>query len=254
MTRHAWRTLLLLAVWSGSSGPALAQGNVPRWLVDGPTAGMLPAGRLAADLRLYGDSGILSQVEVGVHSRISIGVSFGGQHIVGSRDAAWNPRVEVAGRVRVIEEELKIPAVALGYHSQGYGEYDEALERYEVKSKGLYAVASKNYGFPLGDMGVHAGLNRSLEDGDGDGDFTGFVGADLEFKRIFALLMEYDFAINDNENNSLGSGRGRLNVGGRWMPSERLNLEVDVKNLFRDGKRSKKIDRQVRLVYYSKIW
>lgn len=254
MTRYAWRLLLLLAAWSGFSGQALAQGNVPRWLVDGPTAGMLPAGRLAADLRLYGDSGILSQIEVGVHSRISIGVSFGGQHIVGSRDAAWNPRVEVAGRVRVIEEELKIPAVALGYHSQGYGEYDETLKRYAVKSKGFYAVASKNYGFPLGDMGVHAGLNRSLEDGDGDGDFTGFVGADVEFKRIFALLMEYDFAINDNEDNSLGSGRGRMNVGGRWMPSERLNLEVDVKNLFRDGKRSKKVDRQVRLVYYSKIW
>ena len=79
-------------------------------------------------------------------------------------------------------------------------------------------------------------------------------GADVELKRVFALLMEYDFAINDNEDNSLGSGRGRLNVGGRWMPSERLNLEVDVKNLFRDGKRSESIDRQIRLVYYTKVW
>lgn len=254
MARHAWRMLLLLVVWSGYSGSAHAQGNVPRWLVDGPTAGMLPAGRLAVDLRLYGDSGILSQIEVGVHNRISVGISFGGQHIVGSREAAWNPRVEVGGRVRVIEEELKVPAVALGYHSQGYGEYDGNLSRYAVKSKGFYAVASKNYGFPLGDMGLHAGLNRSMEDGDGDGDLSGFLGADVEFKRIFAMLVEYDFAINDNEDNSLGSGRGRLNLGGRWMPSERLNLEVDVKNLFRDGKRSQNIDRQVRLVYYSKVW
>ncbi len=254
MIRHARWMLLLVAVWWSYCDSAFAQGNVPRWLVDGPTAGMLPAGRLAADLRLYGDSGILSQIEVGVHNRVSIGVSFGGQHLVGSREAAWNPRVEVAGRVRVIEEELKIPAVAVGYHSQGYGEYDEGLKRYAVKSKGFYAVASKNYGFPLGDMGVHAGLNRSLEDGDGDGDISGFLGADVELKRVFALLMEYDFAINDNEDNSLGSGRGRLNLGGRWMPSDRLNLEVDVKNLFRDGKRSKSIDRQVRLVYYTKVW
>ena len=254
MTRHASWMMLLIAVWGGYSDPALAQGNVPRWLVDGPTAGMLPAGRLSADLRLYGDSGILSQVEVGVHNRVSIGVSFGGQHLVGSREASWNPRVEVAGRVRVIEEEMRIPAVAVGYHSQGYGEYEKELKRYAVKSKGIYAVASKNYGFPLGDMGLHAGLNRSLEDGDGDGDISGFVGADVELKRVFALLMEYDFAINDNEDNSLGSGRGRLNVGGRWMPSERLNLEVDVKNLFRDGKRSESIDRQIRLVYYTKVW
>ncbi len=254
MIRYARWMLLLFAVCWGNCDLPLAQGNVPRWLVDGPTAGMLPAGRLSADLRLYGDSGILSQIEVGVHNRVSIGVSFGGQHLVGSREAAWNPRVEVAGRVRVIEEELKIPAVAVGYHSQGYGEYDEGLKRYAVKSKGFYGVASKNYGMPLGDMGVHAGLNRSLEDGDGDGDFSGFLGADVEVKRAFALLVEYDFAINDNEDNSLGSGRGRLNLGGRWMPSDRLNLEVDVKNLFRDGKRSKSIDRQVRLVYYTKIW
>ena len=254
MRRHARWMMLLIAVSGGYSGPALAQGNVPRWLVDGPTAGMLPAGRLSADLRLYGDSGILSQIEIGVHNRISVGVSFGGQHLVGSREASWNPRVEVAGRVRVIEEEMRVPAVAVGYHSQGYGEYEEELKRYEVKSKGVYAVASKNYGFPLGDMGLHAGLNRSLEDGDGDGDLSGFVGADVELKRVFALLMEYDFAINDNEDNSLGSGRGRLNVGGRWMPSERLNLEVDVKNLFRDGKRSESIDRQIRLVYYTKVW
>lgn len=246
--------MLLIAVCGGYSGPALAQGNVPRWLVDGPTAGMLPAGRLSADLRLYGDSGILSQIEIGVHNRVSVGVSFGGQHLVGSREASWNPRVEVAGRVRVIEEEMRVPAVAVGYHSQGYGEYEEKLKRYEVKSKGIYGVASKNYGFPLGDMGLHVGLNRSLEDGDGDGDLSGFVGADVELKRVFALLMEYDFAINDNEDNSLGSGRGRLNVGGRWMPSERLNLEVDVKNLFRDGKRSESIDRQIRLVYYTKVW
>ena len=254
MTRHARWMMPLIAVWWGYSGPALAQGNVPRWLVDAPTAGMLPSGRLSADLRLYGDSGILSQIEVGVHNRASIGASFGGQHLVGSRDAAWNPRVEVAGRVRVIEEEMKVPAVAVGYHSQGYGEYDRELKRYAVKSKGIYAVASKNYGFPLGDMGLHVGLNRSLEDGDGDGDISGFVGADVELKRVFALLMEYDFAINDNDDNSLGSGRGRLNVGGRWMPSERLNLEVDVKNLFRDGKRTEKIDRQIRLVYYTKVW
>ncbi len=254
MTRYAGWMLILSAVWWMCSDAAHAQGNVPRWLVDGPTAGMLQAGRLAADLRLYGDSGILSQIEVGVHNRVSIGVSFGGQHLVGSREAAWNPRVEVAGRVRVKEEELKVPAVAVGYHSQGYGQYDEGLKRYAVKSKGFYGVASKNYGFPLGDMGVHAGLNRSLEDGDGDGDFSGFLGADVEFKRVFALLVEYDFAINDNDDNSLGSGRGRLNLGGRWMPSDRLVLEVDIKNLIRDGKRSASIDRQVRLVYYTKIW
>ncbi len=226
----------------------------PRWLVDSPTAGLLPKGSFAMDLRFYGENGILTQLEVGLLNRASAGFSFGGEQLVGNKGARWNPRIEFMGRVRVIEEGIQIPALAVGFHSQGYGAYDQDLERYTTKSKGFYAVLSKNFGSVLGDIGVHGGLNRSLEDGDGDGDISGFVGIDKQFGRMFSLLLEYDFAFNDNQDNTLDSGRGGLlNGGGRWTIIQRFTLEFDLKNIFRSGRRSPTPDREIRVLYVQKF-
>lgn len=229
-------------------------GLQPRWLVDSPTAGLLPKGSFAMDLRFYGENGILTQVEIGLLNRASAGVSFGGEQLVGNKGARWNPRIEFMGRVRVIEEGIKMPALAVGFHSQGYGTYDQTLERYATKSKGFYVVLSKNFWFTLGDCGVHGGVNRSLEDGDGDGDISGFVGIDKQFGRLFSLLLEYDFAFNDNQDNTLDSGRGgRLNGGGRWTIFQRFILEFDLKNIFRSGRRSSMPDREIRVLYVQKF-
>ena len=245
---------LLLALLFISPAGVLAQGEIqPRWLIDSPTAGLLPRGSFSVDCRLYGENGILTQLEVGLFNRAGVGFSFGGRNFVGNRGVEWNPRVEFSGRIRVIEEGIKMPAVAVGYQSQGYGIYDENLERFATKSKGVYAVLSKNFGSAAGDGGLHGGINRSFEDKDGDGDLTGFVGLDKQFGKSFAVLVEYDFALNDNEDNALGSGRGLLNAGGRWTVSERLALEFDVKNIFRNGQRNPHPDRELRLIYYEKF-
>ncbi len=231
--------------------PLQAQEDLqPRWLIDSPTAGLLPRGSFAVDLRMYGDNGILTQLEVGLFSRAGIGVSFGGEQIVGSGGVRWNPRVEFMGRVRVFEEGGRVPALALGFQSQGYGAYDNGRERYNTKSKGFYGVLSKNFGSSLGDAGFHGGVNRSLEDGDGDHDMSGFVGVDKQFGKSLSVLLEYDFALNDNEDNTLGSGRGLFNAGGRWTFTKRLTLEFDLKNIFRDGHRNPNPDREIRLLYY----
>jgi hypothetical protein len=233
---------------------AAAQGEPqPRWLVDNPTAGLLPKGSFAVDVRLYDENGILAQLEVGLLERAGIGFSFGGQRLVGNQEAKWNPRLEFMGRVRVIEEGYSVPAVAVGYQSQGYGAFDKELDRYTTKSKGFYAVLSKNFGSSVGDAGLHAGVNRSREDADGDKDFSGFLGVDKQVGKSITLLAEYDFALNDNEDNTLGSGRGLMNVGVRWAASKQLSLEVDFKNVFRDGHRNPNPDREIRLLYYEKF-
>ena len=225
----------------------------PRWLVDGPTAGLLPRGSFSLDFRFYEGNGILAQMEVGVFNRANVGFSFGGQHIVGNQAVRWNRRVEFAGKIRVIEEGFSAPALAVGYQSQGYGAYDKELERYTTKSKGFYAVLSKNFGSSAGDTGFHGGINRSLEGGDDDGDISGFVGIDQQFGKSFTLLAEYDFALNDNEGNSLGSGRGLLNAGARWAVSSQLALELNIRNIFRNGHRNPNPDREIRLLYFEKF-
>ena len=245
---------LIIAILTLASAPISAQEmQQPRWLIDTPTAGLLERGSLAVDLRLYKDSGILTQMEVGVFDRAGVGFSFGGTNIVGNQAAVWNPRVEFTARIRVIDEGMAMPAVAIGFHSQGYGDYADELERYTTKSRGFYAVLSKNYGSPFGDLGLHGGMNRSLEDKDGDGDLSGFAGVDLGLGTSLSLLAEYDFAMNDNEDNTLGSGKGRMNLGARWAATRQLAIEMDFKNLFRDGERNPQPDRELRLIFYEKF-
>ena len=234
--------------------PAWGQEKVqPQWLIDSPTAGLLPRGSFAVDVRLYEGNGILTQIEMGVFNRASVGFSFGGQHLVGNQEARWNPRVEFAGRIRIMEETAGLPAVALGYHSQGYGAYDLDLGRYTTKSKGLYAVSSKNYGIPLGELGMHVGINRSLEDSDGDADLSGFAGLDFLLGKWVVLLAEYDFAVNNNGDATLGSGRGIMNLGGRWLVSDRFSVGLDLLDVAQDGQRNPHPERQIRLMYSEKF-
>ena len=234
--------------------PAWSQEKVqPRWLIDSPTAGLLPRGSFAVDVRLYEGNGILTQMEMGVFDRASVGFSFGGQHIVGNQGARWNPRVEFAGRIRVLEETTGFPALVVGYDSQGYGAYNSDLGRYTTKSKGLYAVLSKNYGVPLGELGIHGGVNRSLEDSDGDADFSGFAGLDFLLGKWVVLLAEYDFAVNNNGDATLGTGSGVMNLGGRWLVSDRFSVGLDLRDVSQDGQRNPHPERQIRLMYSEKF-
>ena len=64
-----------------------------------------------------------------------------------------------------------MPALALGLNTQGSGDYVDTLQRYEIKALGLYGAMSKNWKSPLGNIGLHTGLNYSfLETEDGDSD------------------------------------------------------------------------------------
>ena len=156
-------------------------------------------------------------------------------------------------RFRMIDEGVQAPAIAVGFQSQGLGGYDEEQKRYQTKSKGMYAVMSKNFGSSLGDFGLHWGVNRSLEDDDGDGDLSGFVGFDLSLGKDLSLVAEYDFALNDNEDNALGSGKGFMNAGGRWSLSPALAIEVDIKNIFQDGERNPYPDRELRILFHEQF-
>jgi hypothetical protein len=161
--------------------------------------------------------------------------------------------LEFSGKIRVIDEGFSVPGLAVGYVSQGYGAYDETLKRYTKKSKGAYLVGSKNFITPFGQAGLHIGMNKSFEDGDDDGDLSGYIGVDKNIGPDFFVVAEYDFGLNDNSNNALGSGEGFLNTGARWNVSKQLMVAFDLKNLFRNGKRNPQPDREIRVVYFEKF-
>ncbi|MEE2658326.1 MAG: hypothetical protein VX733_07470 [Candidatus Latescibacterota bacterium] len=201
-------------------------------LVDSPTAGLVDKGRFAVDLRMFSDGGLSGQLHAGILRRISIGLSFGGQGIIGNDAIDWYPRVEANARYRVIEESQGMPAITVGYETQGYGPYHP--RRYQIKSKGMFTAFSKNYLSSLGQFGAHGGVNLSREDED-DGDFSGWVGVDKSINEELFAVVEYDFALNDNDDESLGSGRGFLNVGGHWSPVAELSIGLLFKNILENG-------------------
>lgn len=227
----------IVAIMSIQPGAALGQadgvaaGEMVR-LVDSPTAGLVDKGLFAVDLRLFPEGGLVGQLHAGIMRRLTIGMSFGGEGLIGNDQIDWYPRVEAAARYRVLEESEALPAFSIGYETQGFG--PRAGDRYQVKSKGFYVAASKNYVSGFGQFGLHSGINWSRESEDDDGP-NGWVGVDKTVNEELSAVAEYDFALNDNDDESLGSGRGYLNAGAYWSPAQGLSLGFLLKNILENG-------------------
>ena len=230
--------------------PVLAQPGALRLseVLDMPSASMPFGGEIYTTLHIYPQGGLLASLLVGLSDRFCLGASYGGENIIGVGDVNLNPQPAVHLRYRLFEERMLFPAVVLGFNSQGYGAYDKGLKRYAQKSRGFYAVASKNTSF-LGGLGLHAGINWSPERDDGDEDLNGFVGCHKWLNAEIVLLAEYDAAINDNSNNALGSGKGYLNAGVRWIFAQQFFVEFAWKNILENGDRVLGSSREVKLCY-----
>ena len=227
------------------SGSAVAERAELTRLVDSPTAGLIEKGRYAVDLRLFADGGVVGRLQAGALKRLSIGLSFGGEQLIGSGGVDWFPRVEVAARYRVIEENQVWPALVLGYETQGYGPYRD--ERYQVKSKGFYLVASKNYASALGQFGFHAGANLTREQTD-DGDWSAWFGLDKSINEDLFLVAEYDLGRNDGPQTQ-GVSEGYLNIGAFWNVAPQLKVACYLKNTLSSGRFDPQSSRELSVIY-----
>lgn len=216
-------------------------------LVDSPTAGVLDKGRFGLDLRLFDGGGAMGTLQAGALKRLMIGVAFGGEGLIGTKEVNWYPRVEVTVRYRILQESVKWPAIVLGYETQGYGAF--RAKRYASKSKGAFAAFSKNYISNLGQIGIHGGINLSFEDADGDEDISGWVGVDKSINEELGLVVEYDLAINDDSEQSLGTGQGYLNGGVYWAVAPSLRVGFLARNLLGNGPGDPKVSRELSLRY-----
>jgi hypothetical protein len=236
-----------------AQGSAGTGGGVePRTIVDRPTAGVLRSGALALDIDLFEQGGVLAGASVGILDRVLIGVSYGGSGIVGSGSPTMNDVPGMQFKVRLLDETRTIPAIALGFDSQGRGVYDPSKDRYAFKSPGAYAVISKNMDF-LGFLAVHAGANYSLETGDGDNDVNAYVGADKTIGGAISLTAEYDLAFNDNDHDARGKGRGYLNAALRWSLGSGLTIGVVLQDLLENGGENVVALRSFRLEYVARL-
>lgn len=226
-------------------------------IIDTPTANFLSRKYFQLKLRVYHLGGMLGGLTVGLTNRLMFGVSYGGQNIIGQGKVSWNDAPGVNLRYRLRFEDYRFPAVSLGFNSQGYGSYYPELKRYQIKSKGFYVVFSKNY-FVLKDFGIHAGVNYSDENKGAEKDLNFFCSAHLMLDPELSLLWEYDFAINDNDDKSLGSGKGYMNAAVCWYFSRQLVFEFSVKNLLKnnraiEGEPIPNLNRELKIIYFQNL-
>ena len=219
-------------------------------LIDTPVAKTIPQASVQSTIRLYQEGGVLGSIQVGLTPRIAMGLSWGGENIIGSGDVDLNPRPEVHVQYLMFQELYLSPAILIGFQSQGSGAYISSLERYTVKSRGFYAVASKNTAF-LGGLGIHAGINWSMENKDGDHDPNLFAGCHKWINPELVILTEYDTAINDNNDNAVGSGKGYFNAAVRWSVAQTFFMEFDWKNIFENNSTHAGSSREIKLVYFT---
>ena len=217
-------------------------------IIDCPTAGSLDRGSYLVGIQAYENGGILGNIMVGLTDRFMLGISYGGTNLIGSGPVDWNPMVGVLVRYRLFEEQLLFPAISLGFDNQGRGAYIDSLKRYMDKSKGLYAVASKSFRF-LGTMALHGGMNYSFEGQKEDKDVNLFFGIEKSINNEIGIYMEYNLGLNDNEDGSIGYGKGYLNAGLKWAFQGRFFIDFLWKDILKNNTHNQNSSREIRISY-----
>lgn len=220
----------------------------PTMLIDKPTAGMLHRGGYWIGANFFQRGGVLFGVSVGLLDQFSFGISYGGTDVIGANKPEMNPFPGVQAKLRLFEESTLIPAIAIGFDSQGKEAYLDDLKRYSIKSPGFFAVASQNYSI-MGNLSLHGGINYSLERDDGDKDINFFAGAEKSLGKQISLLGEYDFSINDNNTAARGRGRGYLNLGLRWSWGKGLVVGIDLKDIIKNQQKVTVGNRTIQIEY-----
>ena len=225
----------------------------PTDLISVPTAGTLMRGSFSMDMRIQDEGGLVVGLSAGITARFQFGMSFGSPNLIGDENLEWYPRPEAKLKYLIVDENLSMPALALGLNTQGSGDFVDTLQRYEIKALGLYGAMSKNWKSPLGNIGLHTGLNYSfLETEDGDSDPNLFFGMDVEFNPEFSFLLEYNSALNENgmtaRTMSVSRG-GYLNAALRWSFVESLHLELHLNNLLFDDEEVDYFKRELKITY-----
>ena len=225
-----------------------------RSLIDMPTAGILEKGFVGVSADIQSEGVFIARIEAGVFDNISFGISYGGANIVGSGNPDWYNLPGVNIRFRLFNESVILPALALGFDSQGKGVYFDSSSRYAIKSPGFFATVSKNFEF-LGYLSMHACVNYSLESDDGDNFVNLTTGVEKTLGDNFSFLAEYDFAFNDNQTDIYGGGSGYLNLGIRWSIAEGFTLGFDMRDLLDNKQWSPSgADRAIKLEYIKSIF
>ncbi len=224
-------------------------------LIDQPTAGILPKGNFNLTFDVMPNGVLITKAELGIIKNFSLGISYGASNLVGVAKLNWYRLPGFHAKLRIFTETRMIPSFLFGFNSQGKGEYRKSEKRYDIKSRGIYFAAAKNFKF-LGYLSFHGIVNSSLEDEKITENINFGIGLEKTIGPTVSFIAEYDFGLNDNENKNFGRGNGYMNLGLRWSASYGLTIGFDLRNLL-DNKQnsiSDGIERALLIEYVREIF
>lgn len=198
-----------------------------RYIVDMPTAGVLAKGRFAADGYVFGNSGVLAEFTASPLTNLQVGLSFGGSGFLGNGNIVFQALPGFHARFRAFDETLTIPALTVGFSSQGRGEYSGG--RFLTHSPGIFVAASKNFSF-LGSLALHGGINYSFDPILAERFPNAYIGIEKTIGSVISLVIEYNPTLDDLRSRQRG---GLLNTALRVSTGRGFTVEVQVRDLFR---------------------
>ena len=245
---HRCSGFVLVACFACLATTARAGVDEPVYVVDSPTAGMLGHGEYRIQGRIGVESSIQFGVRVGIREVVHLGVSFGMQRVFERASVELNDRVGFQVRFRLLQEG-ESPALAVGFNNQGTGRWDEGRERYERKSKGFYAVLSRNWTAIVGQFSAHGGVNYSTETTDESG-VNLFAAIDWEPVSGFAILFDWDAALDDKqEDGDFGRGRSYLDAALRVTYGDNLSMMLTFRDLTGNYEPSPRVWREFEVAF-----
>ena len=218
--------------------------------VTSPTAGILSRGEARVHQLIFKNNGMMIGTNVGLFENFHFGVSYGAEELVGDNEPIWYKQPGFNLRMRIINETLQSTALAFGIDTQGFGKYHTDMKRYDIKSKGAYLVASKNFGF-LGMIGFDIGANYTFEKEDDKTALDVFTGAYKSFGQSLMLFADFSLGLNDNCPNSplTGRNRGFLNAAAHFRVTDQLTIKLLMSDLLKNKETTELFDRSILVDY-----
>ena len=200
-----------------------------RNLVDMPVSGITPKNSLCEDLYLYPSGGILAEISYSPFDNFSFGLSFSIDNLIGDGEVTSQKYPNFNCRLRLFNETLFSPAIMIGFNNQGRGKYNTSSKRFQTLSPGFYIVAGKSYNWLFGSLGLHLGLNYSLDQEVRNRRPNIYLGFEQFILKNFSYNMEFNSNIDDR-NKDFTLKAGLLNVSFKLF----LQKDITAELIFRD--------------------
>jgi hypothetical protein len=195
------------------------------YYLDQPAPVSLQHGEFLLSGRLQAGGGVMARAAVGLFNRITLGVSYSVDSLLGSATPRLGPQtIGIQARLLGVEEGTWIPAILAGFESQGYDGYIDSANRFQTLPPGVYLVMAKTFWSTRTE--VSAGANYKT--GSAPTGFDAHVAVREMYPLDWGFIMEYDLALNDPQSKS--TIPGLLNFG----VTRTLGSSVEVKAGLRD--------------------